>query len=187
VWAAWVLTADFTESMGGALGFGRGVVRIALGGRAGHGRGMRRCAYFILIVMMMVGVTAGRAAEAVVIALPVRPADAVGGAEFARRVETLEREAREEAVLAEVRRGNVPAFWRRFVEVKMGGAVLWVAPEYLCVGSDEDYWLAPLTPGAAQRMADELGCVLPTRKMVTAIWRAAPLKLEPRPLPRVRR
>jgi hypothetical protein len=61
----------------------------------------------------------------------------------------------------------------------MGEAVIAVSPDYVCVGTDEDYWLAPLTPRVAQRIADELGCMLPTRKMVNAIWRAAPLKLEP--------
>lgn len=125
------------------------------------------------------GALAGRAAE---VALPPRPAGAEGGAAFAQRVAALDVTAREEAVVAEVRRGNVPAFWRKWVDVPMDGAVIAVAPEYLGVGSDEDYWLAPLTPATAQRIADDLGCVLPTRKMVNAIWRAA-LKLEPAPLP----
>ena len=117
------------------------------------------------------------------IALPPRPADAEGGAAFARRVAPLDRDAREAAVLAEIRRGNVPVFWRRFVDVKSEGAVLYVAPDYLCIGSDDDYWFAPLTPTAAQQAADALGCVLPTRKVVDLIYRAAPLKLEPRPIP----
>ncbi len=104
------------------------------------------------------------------------------GTEFAQRAAGLTRDAREAAVVTEVRNGNVPGWWRRFVEVKMGAAVISVSPDYLCIGTDDDYWLAPLTPGVAQAVADELGCVLPTRKMVEAIWRAAPLKLEPAPI-----
>lgn len=104
------------------------------------------------------------------------------GTEFALRIAGLPREAREAAVVTEVKNGHVPSWWRRFVEVKLGEAVILVAPDYVCVGTDDDYWLAPLTPGAAQAVADELGCVLPTRKMVDAIWRAAPLKLEPVPI-----
>lgn len=132
-----------------------------------------------LLFLVVVLATLGRAAE---LSLPVRPADAVGGAEFARSVAPLEREARETAVAAEVRRGNVPQFWRRLVEVPMAGAVVSVTPDYLCIGSDEDYWFAPLTPGTAQVIADELGCLLPTKKVADAIWKAA-LKLEPAPLP----
>jgi hypothetical protein len=108
---------------------------------------------------------------------------AESGTEFAQRVAGLEREAREAAIVDAVRSGNMPAWWRRFVDVKMGEAVIAVSPDYVCVGSDEDYWLAPLTPVVAQVLADELGCVLPTRKMVDAIWRAAVLKMEPRPIP----
>ena len=104
------------------------------------------------------------------------------GTEFAQRVAGLTREAREAAVVTAVRNGHVPGWWRRFVEVKLGEAVISVSPDYVCIGTEDDYWFAPLTPAAAQAVADELGCVLPTRKMVEAIWRAAPLKLEPVPI-----
>lgn len=113
------------------------------------------------------------------LSLPPRAKDAEGGTAFAQRIASWDRERREAAVVAEVRAGNVPAFWRRFVKVSLGEAIIAVAPDYLCIGSDEDYWLAPLTPATAQAVADELGCVLPTRKIVDAIYRAAPLKLEP--------
>ncbi len=115
--------------------------------------------------------------------LPARAAAASGGRAFAERIAALDREAREAAVRAEIERGNVPAWWRRFVEVKLGDATILVAPDYLAVGSDEDYFLVPLSPGAAQGIADRLGCVLPTRRMVEAIHRAAPLQLEPAPIP----
>lgn len=114
--------------------------------------------------------------------LPARPHDAPGGAAIVRHIAGLDREAREEFILAEVRRGNVPDFWRRFATVPVAGGSIEVAPDYLAVGSDEDHFLAPLTDHGAQRMAEALDCVLPTRKMVDLIWRAAPLKLEPRPI-----
>ena len=104
------------------------------------------------------------------------------GTEFSLRVAGLPREAREAAVVVAIKHGQVPSWWQRFVEVKLGEAVISVAPDYVCVGTDDDYWLAPLTPAAAQAVADVLGGVLPTRKMVDAIWRAAPLKLEPAPI-----
>ena len=116
------------------------------------------------------------------LALPVWVAEALSGTEFSQRVAGLTREAREAAVVAEVKSGKVPGWWRRFVDVTLGDAVIAVSPDYVGMATDDDYWLAPLTPGTAQAIADELGCVLPTRKMVEAIWRAAPVKLAPAPI-----
>lgn len=138
--------------------------------------------FWAVFSWVALAIAAGVSATAAELALPSRAKDAVTGAEFAVRVSQLDRDGREASVIAEMRKGNVPAWWRKFVEVKLGEATIAVAPDYLCIGSDEDYWLAPLTPGAAQVIADELGCVLPTRKMVDAIWRAAPLKLVPAPI-----
>ncbi|MSU25058.1 MAG: hypothetical protein EXS32_14720 [Opitutus sp.] len=117
------------------------------------------------------------------ITLPARPPEAATGEEFAARLTPLDLAAREAAVIVEVKRGNVPGFWRRFVEVKIAGASFFGSPEYLCIGADDDFLLMPVTPATAQLLADFLGCVLPTRKMVDAIYRAAPLKLTPSPLP----
>lgn len=123
--------------------------------------------------------------------LPPRPADAPAGRAFAESVKALERPAREERIVAEVLRGNVPDFLRRLVPVTLTSAVegvahrvtVFAAPDYLAVGSDADYLLAPLTPAAAQRIADKTDCLLPTRKLVDAIHATAPLKLAPQPIP----
>jgi hypothetical protein len=125
-------------------------------------------------------VIALRAAE---LALPPRPAGALTGSEFATRFATAEIAAREAAIVDQVRQGNVPAWWRRFVALQLdGGVVCYVAPDYLAVGSDEDYLFTPLTPAAAQTLADALDCVLPTTKLVDAIHHAAAVKLEPAPI-----
>src|SRR5690606_12832451 len=58
-----------------------------------------------------------------------------------------------------------------------------VTPDYLAVGSDTDYFLTPMTPLLAQRLADRLGATLPTRKMVNQIWTNAAVKLSPSPIP----
>ena len=57
-----------------------------------------------------------------------------------------------------------------------------VTSDYFAVGTPEDYVRLPLTPGAAQRVANTKGMLLPTSKMVEDIWRASPLKLLPSPL-----
>ena len=123
--------------------------------------------------------------------LPTRPPDAVGGRAFIQRIEKMDLPAREREILAEVERGNVPDFWRKFVEVRLTSgdgaaantAILHVAPDYFAIGSDTDYFLTPLSPAAAQAIGDRLHCVLPTRKMVDAIYDAAEVKLAPLRIP----
>jgi len=123
--------------------------------------------------------------------LPARPAGAPGGAAIAREIRTLELTDREERIRAEFLRGNVPSWLRQLVPVertrRIGGAAhrvtFWVAPDYLAVGSDDDYFLAPLTPQSAQRIADSVGASLPTPLMVDAIWSAARVRLAPSPIP----
>lgn len=87
--------------------------------------------------------------------------------------------------------GNVPDFMRNLVAVTSSGTVsgafrsvrYYVTPDYLAVGSNDDYFLTPMTPLLAQRLADALHCTLPTSKMVNDIFSAAPLKLAPVPIP----
>jgi len=84
----------------------------------------------------------------------------------------------------------VPGWLRELSPVelvqKIGGrdlrATFWVTPDYLAVGSDEDFLLVPLSPVTAQRIADRVGCVLPTPRMVDAVWAAAQVRLEPSPI-----
>ena len=116
--------------------------------------------------------------------LPPRPADAPAGSALVKNIAALSLGEREARLEAEFRRGNVPDFLRRFCAVEVGPTVtVFVAPDYLAVGSDEDYFLTPLTPATAQRLADASGCLRPTRALVDAIYRSAAVKLEPLPLP----
>src|SRR5262249_48104532 len=87
--------------------------------------------------------------------------------------------------------GNIPNFLRQLCPVEVTNVfadqtnrgTLYVTPDYLAIGSDEDFFLTPMTPNTAQRIADALDCSLPTRKMVNDIYLAAPLKLTPAPIP----
>jgi hypothetical protein len=123
--------------------------------------------------------------------LPARPPEAVGGLEVMQRIAPLSLEEREAIVLREITGGNFPEFLRNFVRVPISGedpdgrpvtAVMEVMCDYLAVGSDADFVRIPLTPQTAQKIADQFGCVLPTRKMVDAIDREAEIHMEPRPL-----
>jgi hypothetical protein len=122
--------------------------------------------------------------------LPERPPNAPGGKQFAREIEALPQPDRETQIIRQILSGNVPRFLRQFRPVNitntLNGSVhtakIFVAPDYLSVGDDVDFFLTPLTPGAAQRIANALDCALPTPKMVDLIYAAAPVKLEPLPL-----
>ena len=123
--------------------------------------------------------------------IPKRPANAVGGAESFKRIDKLSRDEREEAISAEMLRGNIPDFLRMFQKVtvkakdkagKEHTATFEVMPDYLAIGSDTDFVRVPMTPMTAARVADAFGCALPTRKIVDDIDKAATVKLEPIPL-----
>jgi len=119
--------------------------------------------------------------------LPPRPPGAPSGSEFAATIRGLSLEAREERIVAEVLRGNVPGWLRALVPicaVEAGEAVeLWVTPDYLAVGSAEDHLYVPMTPQSALRIADDLTMSLPTPEIVDAIWASAEVKLSPAPIP----
>lgn len=99
---------------------------------------------------------------------------------------------RDSLVLEEVLEGNVPPFLLKMVPVPVSlfdslsgktiHAVYYVTPDYLSVGTNEDWARINITPMAAQRIADSLHCFLPTRKMVDDIYKAAKVKLEPVPM-----
>jgi hypothetical protein len=129
----------------------------------------------------------GQALSAQSLELPPRPATAPNGTEFARSITNLSLPEREQKVLEAVKSGNVPSFLRKLVPVtvKSGtiNATYLVAPDYLAVGSDDDYFLTPLSPYTAQAIADLLGCSLPTTQMVDDIYANATVKLAPAPIP----
>lgn len=120
----------------------------------------------------------------------------LGGSAFYRLAEGFDWRQRDSMAVAEILEGNLPAFLTRFSRVdvtmrdsttgKQIKASYYVSPDYLSVGNDNDWARVPLTPMAAQVIADSLSCFLPTRKMVNDIYRAAAVKLEPKPLVKAR-
>jgi hypothetical protein len=123
--------------------------------------------------------------------IPSRPAEAPGGAAFMRSIAGLSRDAREDAIAAELSRGNVPAFLRKFRPVtatikdaagKEHSGTYEVMPDYLAVGSDDDFVRVPMSPLTAQRIADAFGCAMSTRKIADDVYKQAAVKLAPIPL-----
>lgn len=124
---------------------------------------------------------------------PPRPANAIGGAEFARMTSGLPGRERQRLALEELRKGNLPDFLRHLKPIhlnslpaKPGGrpmeATVWVMPDYLAIGSDEDFLRIPLTYPSALAIARAFGAILPTRKIVDAVYQQADCRLRPEPM-----
>jgi hypothetical protein len=98
---------------------------------------------------------------------------------------------RDDVVTEQVLSGNFPPFLRELVPVDIAGVVasgerilvtICVMPEYLAVGDDRDFVRVPMGLAAAAKIASELGFLLPTPKMVDAIYNHAQVRLTPRPM-----
>jgi hypothetical protein len=115
--------------------------------------------------------------------IPPRPTTAPGGKSFAESIADLPPKARENAIVQEILRGNIPDFLRTFVTIRLdNGTTYEVMADYLAIGSDADFVRMPMTPQSATIIATAFGCTLPTRKMVNDIYAQAQVKLEPKPL-----
>lgn len=124
--------------------------------------------------------------------IPPRPADAPTGSQFLELTAGMTKASREQAILDELRRGNVPSFLRRLKPVRLQAddrsgerhvGVVWVLPDYLAIGSDQDFVRIPMNLHTATRIASDFGLALPTRKIVDAVYEQAEVKLEPEPFP----
>jgi len=123
--------------------------------------------------------------------MPPRATNAPSGTEMIQRLVPLSLFDRESEIFFQITSGNVPNFLRRLCAVTITNvfaghtntATFYAAPDYLAVGSDDDYFRVALSPGTAQRLADALECSLPTPKMADEIYAAAEVKLAPLPIP----
>ena len=62
-------------------------------------------------------------------------------------------------------------------------ATIFVMPEYLAIGSDSDFLRIPMNLHTAAAIADRFGFVLPTKKIVDAIYDQSACHFTPQPLP----
>lgn len=130
-------------------------------------------------------------AESQTLPLPERDPSAPTGSEFYTIIESLPRAEREDSIFAHILRGNIPGFLRSFVPIAVTGKIggkeyflqYFVAPDYLAVGSDDDYFLMPMTPILAQAICSRTDCMLPTALMSDQIYRSAAVQLRPQPIP----
>jgi len=109
---------------------------------------------------------------------------------FTEEVSSMSREEREERFFYWLDNDYIPDRMKNFVNVELSFVdrknvlhklELLVFPDYLTIGTDDDHMIVPLWPLTAQRIADKWDCVLPTTKLVSKLWNAAPGKVPPQP------
>ena len=124
--------------------------------------------------------------------IPPRPSSALRGSAFTDYVSNMDPQHREMAIREEILKGNLPDFLRKLVPVELRQAsadgktitaTIFVMPDYLAIGSDDDYLRIPMNLYSATSIAKQFGFVLPTKKMVDAIYAQSARHLVPEPLP----
>lgn len=120
--------------------------------------------------------------------IPPRNPAALSGSQFMQKVENMTFEDREDEIYKEISSGNIPDFLRNLVSIETNFndangqshlVTFQVMPDYLAIGSDEDFCRIPMGPITAQKLADLFGAVLPTSKLVDNIYQNAEIKLAP--------
>lgn len=115
----------------------------------------------------------------------------MGGNAFFKLVADKGWRQRDSLGLKEITGGNIPGFFKKFIPVhsqindstgKAHIAVFYVSPDYVVLGTDNDFARLPLTAMAGQKIADHFDCFLPTKKMTDLIYKQAEVKLEPVPM-----
>ncbi|MFO7574790.1 MAG: hypothetical protein R6W67_06495 [Bacteroidales bacterium] len=120
--------------------------------------------------------------------IPPRDLQAESGSQFMARIEMLALAEREEEIFKAISSGNIPAFLRELVTMEAvftdadgqeHNVQYEVMPDYLAVGSDEDFCRIPMNPHTAQRLATQFGGSLLTPKLSDHIYEKAEVKLAP--------
>ncbi|MFH1351273.1 MAG: hypothetical protein ABII26_10085 [Pseudomonadota bacterium] len=124
--------------------------------------------------------------------IPPRPHPAITGSEFAKQALGMDEDQREQAILAQLLEGNMPEFLRKLGPVRLRHkfedgriitATIFVMPDYLAIGSNRDFLRIPMNLYTATAIARQFGFILPTKKMVDAIYEQSAYCFRPEPLP----
>jgi hypothetical protein len=162
---------------------------------------MPRAAFRVLLIVLLTwpaataaiaGASRGHLDALLVNGIVARPNSALTGSAFADSLTATDDAVREAAILTQLLEGNLPAFLRtlkpvRLIDGAASGkkttATIFVMPDYLAIGSDGDFLRVPMRLSTATEIAAQFHFVLPTKKMVDAIFTQADLRLAPAPLP----
>lgn len=143
--------------------------------------------------------TAGLPLQSLIRRIPYQSRQSArSGSKFAAYVADMSSRQRESAILTELLEGNLPSFLRNLLPVTLeyeqsdGRAIsvtIFVMPDYLAIGSDQDFLRIPMDLYTASAVAVRMGFILPTRKIVNAIYQQSAFHLAPEPMtagPRMR-
>jgi hypothetical protein len=139
-----------------------------------------------LLLLLLASACVGPSLQPPVLILPVDTAPPTTSA-LVTELRDLPLAERERHIAAWFARGALPPALRQLcpvtTTVTLAGtthtATFWCTPDVFGLGRDDDWLRLPITPQLAERFAAELDCVLPTRLMVDAIWRAASVQTKP--------
>jgi hypothetical protein len=124
--------------------------------------------------------------------IPQRGSEAPTGTDFVRHLSGMSDDEREFAILEQLLAGNIPGFLRHLTPVHLTGQIkegrsadvtVCVSPDYLAVGSDQNFFLVPMRLSTALTVANRFRFALPTPRIVDAIYAQAAMRLQPQPLP----
>jgi hypothetical protein len=123
--------------------------------------------------------------------IPPRQHLAITGSEFVDQVSRMDEQDREQAILDQILQGNLPEFLRSLKPVCLqcefhDGSTLtgtvFVMPDYLAIGSDDDFLRIPMNLHTATAIAFQFGFMLPTPTIVDAIYDQSAYHLKPQPM-----
>jgi len=123
--------------------------------------------------------------------VPPRKTSALSGSEFALRISGVDGPDRERMIEEQLMAGNIPEFLKDLKPVRLKGrlengesttATIFVTPDYLAVGSNQNFLLTPMNLKTALGIAALYGFILPTKKMVDAIFAQSDVHLAPEPM-----
>ncbi|WP_305968586.1 MULTISPECIES: hypothetical protein [unclassified Mameliella] len=124
-------------------------------------------------------------------AMPNRRGSAKGGDAVMAGLMRTSGTERDRRVAREILAGNMPSFLQDLVPVQVSGRArdgspiritFCATPDYLAVGSDRDFVRVPMGLPAAMQIAARFDMMLPTRRMVDQIYRAADTRVAPKPM-----
>lgn len=160
--------------------------------RASYSRQALRAAFSALFLIVLPAYAAADSCSLPLgVNIPDRVSQAPSGSAVMQEVQNLSGRQRDAKIAEQVLSGNLPSFLRDLRPVSIAGTLaggqavlitICVTPGYLAVGNDLDFVRVPMGLAAAARIADQFGFLLPTTKMVDAIYSQASVRLSPSPM-----
>ncbi len=112
-----------------------------------------------------------------VLNLPPSPESKLGASELLETLSSKNDVEREELIVSLLQAGHFPNFLRHLKPIRVEGRghqiSYWVMPDYLSIGSEDDFLLVPLNWINTRKLAQAWGFYIPTPRMVDTIYQQA--------------